>query len=305
MKNRWCYYFFCLILLSGILAACGGGSGGSGNTGISYTGDFLSWTGSDDTSHYFTLVRVNGQTGSVTTIGGFDFFTGLAYGPDGKLYGVSNKLCIINPANGTTSKVGNLISQGTVTPILMTEAAFAPDGRLFVAENASPRRVFTVDLLTGGLTLVGTQDTATIARGIEFSANGTLYVSFADLYTLNPIDGSTVSKLGSTGGVYISNLALGSDEIMFGKDIFPSTHIYSLSLTTGTAEIVTAVTSTGLISLVAERATQFAAASLQNVDIRMATASFTSVESLLSMENEIKKTQLAVKIRSTDLLGTE
>ncbi len=289
------HHFILLLLLSGIFAACGGGSGGSGNTGINYTGDFLSWTGSADASHFFTLVRVNGQTGNVTTIGGFDFFTGLAYGPDGKLYGVSDELRIVNPSDGTTSKIGDLISQGTVTPILMTEAAFAPDGRLFVVENALPRRIFTVDLLTGGLTLVGTLDSTTLARGIEFSADGTLYASFADLYTLNASDVSTTSTLGSTG-VYIETLTFGRGGTLYGADVYPSTQIYSLNLNTGHAAIVTAVTSSGLNSLVAERKSRiFPAATLQNTVVKERAFLFRDVESLLNIENEIKKSYLMSK----------
>ncbi len=276
------------IMLSLALFACHSSSETNNNSDAGFTGNFLAWTGSEDATHYFTLVRVNGQTGSVTTIGGSDFFTGLAYGADGRLYGVSDRLCIINPADGTTSTVGDLISQGTVTPILMTEAAFAPDGTLFVIENASPNRVFTVDLSTGGLTLMGTPDFLAIARAIEFSTNGTLYAAFADLYTLNASNMTTTSTLGSTGA-FIEALTFGSGGILYGSDAFPSTNIYSLNLITGQAGIVTAVTSSALVSLVAERTTTVPSAALfQDKVANRPTASFQDVESLLNMENEIK-----------------
>jgi hypothetical protein len=175
-----------------------------------------------------------------------------------------------------------LVSQGTTTPILMTEAAFAPDGRLFVVESGSPHRVFTVDLSTGGLTLVGTPASATLASGLEFSENGTLYTSFASLYTVNDSDLSTISALGSTGGVYISKLTLGSGGILYGLNVYPSTHIYTLNMNTGQSAIVTAVTSTGLASLVAERTPAvFPAAPMQSTVINER-LSYQDIESLLN-----------------------
>jgi hypothetical protein len=246
----------------------------------------LSWTGSDDPSHYFTLVRVNGQTGTVTTIGGFDFFTGLAYGPDGILYGVSNDLNIINPANGATTKIGDLTYSGST--IIMSEATFSPDGRLFVIENGGDR-VFTVDLTTGELTLVGTINPLIIAMSLEFSSSGTLYTSFVNLYTLNASYMTTISTVGSTGGVYISKLASGSDGILFGKDTYPTTNIYSLNQSTGLATVVTPVSSISLGSFVAEqKTTAYAVPQIQTSVVNGPSSSTQDIESLLTMEKEIR-----------------
>jgi hypothetical protein len=246
----------------------------------------LSWTGSDDPSHYFTLVRVNGQTGTVTTIGGFDFFTGLAYGPDGILYGVSNDLNIINPANGATTKIGDLTYSGST--IIMSEATFSPDGRLFVIENGGDR-VFTVDLTTGELTLVGTINPLIIAMSLEFSSSGTLYTSFVNLYTLNASYMTTISTVGSTGGVYISKLASGSDGILFGKDTYPTTNIYSLNQSTGLATVVTPVSSISLGSFVAEqKTTAYTVPQIQTSVVNGPSSSTQDIESLLTMEKEIR-----------------
>ena len=105
------------------------------------TGSFLAWTGVDSL-YQFTLVRVNGQTGSVTRIGGTDFFPALAYGPNGTLYGISGSLKIVNPVTGATALVGNFSHQGQ--PVLINAATFSPSGTLYVMDNAS-RRVFTVN----------------------------------------------------------------------------------------------------------------------------------------------------------------
>ncbi len=179
-----------LLLSSGMLLACGGGTAQTPG----YTGDFLSWTGSDDVNHFFTLVRVNGKTGDVTTIGGADFFTAMAYAPDGKLYGISDELHIIDPATGSTVMLGTF--QYGASTLLMHGAAFSPLGTLYVADNSFPSRVFTVNLSNAALTYVGTP--TALIWDLEFASNGTLYGAFADLFTLRASDMTTVYTVGST-----------------------------------------------------------------------------------------------------------
>jgi hypothetical protein len=287
MRKGFIGALVCLLLATGLFA-CGGSDNNANSTDKKgdLTGNFLSWTGSSDASHFFTLVRVEGQTGTVTTIGGSGFFTGLAYGPDGKLYGVADALYVINPTNGATTRIGNLMYQGS--QILMKEASFSPDGRLFVLENDGDR-VFTVDLATGDLTLVGTVDATALANGFEFSDTGTLYTSFASLSILDASDVSTVSTLGSTGGVYISKLAFGRGGLLYGMDVFNSTHIYSLDLNSGQATAVTPVSSNGLASLVAERTpsvdpTAFA----QSTPVYRPTAKSQDIEHFLNLEKTLK-----------------
>jgi hypothetical protein len=279
MKKGVVCALFCLLLATGLIA-CGGSDETANST------SFLAWTGSEDTSHFFELVRVDAQTGRVKSIGGFGFYTGLAYGPDGLLYGVGDSLQIINPTNGETTKIGDLMYQGS--KILMKEAAFAPDGRLFVIENKG-NRVFTVELTTGVLTLVGTVQSNIIVSGLEFSATGTLYASFDSLTILNAADMSTITTLGSTEIAYISELTFGGNGILYGMDIFDSTHIYSCDLNTGRASVVTPVSSIGLVSLVAERKTSPPlTAAVQAAPASKPMTSAQDTESLLSMEKAIK-----------------
>jgi hypothetical protein len=222
---------------------------GAATTPTDLTGNFLAWTGSSDASHSMTLVRINKQNGSVTNIGGNDFFTDLEYGPDGTLYGISSDLCIINPDNGTTTTVGEFHYQGEHN-ILMSGGAFSPDGKLYVQINGGDT-VFTVNLSSGALTYVGVP--TAIVGDIEFASNGTLYASFADLCILKPSDMSTISTVG-TIGAYISSLTFGSGGTLYGIDIYPSTKLYSLSLTNGLGTQVTTLGSTGVRAIVAERA---------------------------------------------------
>jgi hypothetical protein len=217
-------------------------------TPVEHEGNFLSWTGSWDTQHYFELVRVNGQNGSVTSIGGNGFFPCLEYSSDGTLYGISNELHVVNPANGATVKIGDFRYNGS-DKLLMAGAAFSPGGTLYVMGNKSDS-TFTVNLANASLTYVGKP--VAIIMDMEFSSTGALYASFSHLFTLNPINMQTVTDIGSTGS-YICALTFGKDGILFGMDNFPSSTLYSLNLGTGHASSLVSLGSGGLISLVAER----------------------------------------------------
>ena len=253
-------------------------------TTAGFTGDFLGWTGSDDASHSFVMVRVDGKTGAVTTIGGTGYYTSLVYGPDGKLYGIGSSLQILNPADGSASKVGDLVYQGG-TPILMADAAFSPNGTLYVLEN-SGGRIFSVDLTNGTLTLIGTS-TSTI-RALVFSSSGTLFGSFADLFTISASDASTITTVG-TLGVYISSLTFGSGGTLFGMDFSPSTNVYSVDRSTGLATSLIKIDSTGLSTLVAEQtATPISTLSLSASTPVSTPSAPQNVDELLKMEAEVK-----------------
>jgi hypothetical protein len=244
--------------------------------GGSFTGNFLAWTDFSDVQHVNRLVRVNGQTGAVTNIGGSDFLPAMAYGPDGTLYGVSDRLVSINPSTGATALVGLFLFQGK--QILMAAATFSPSGTLFVRENDTPARVFTVNLTNGGLTLVGTP-TETLA-GMAFDNAGTLYGSFTTLFTINPATAAGLSTIGKTP-TFISILALGAGGTMYGMDIYPSSRLFALSLSNASATSTMLVGCGCLVSLVAERSSASAAVTgFNRVAVRGLQAPPYSVEAL-------------------------
>lgn len=283
-----------LLILSVLLGSCGHGDSSSVPYYYpGYSGDFLSWTGGSDASHFFTLVRVNGRTGAVANIGGFDYFPAMAYALDGTLYGISRELHKINPADGSTVTVGSL-DYGLETGILMHGAAFSPDGTLYVVENAVGAfdRVFTVNLSNAALTLVGTP-TASI-WDLEFASNGTLYGAFGSLYALNPIDTSTVSIMGNTG-TYLLPLTFDSGGTLFGLDD-QSTKIYSLNLLNGWAAPVIKTGSDGLTSLVVEIPPAIPAGVLFNKAVAShGYSSSKPLENLMSMERAIKSARRMMK----------
>jgi hypothetical protein len=240
-----------LLLLTGVLANCG-----DKNNDLlllpaadGYSGEnFLSWTGFDDPDREFMLVRVDGKTGAITNIGGFNFFTALVYGPDGTLYGISDELHSINPQDGSTTLIGTLLY--SATPVLMTGAAFSPNGTLYVLENSSPNRVFTVNLTNAALTYIGTP--AALIRDFKFAPMGTLYGAFADLFVLDPSDLSTAATVGSMDK-FLSELTFDSTGTLYGMDVYPSTNIYAVDLSTAATTTILPVGSIGLASFVAER----------------------------------------------------
>jgi len=246
-----------LLLISGLLFSCKSESGQQ-TTGYSgQPGDFLSWTGSSDANHSFMLVRVNGKTGAVITVGGTDFFPAMAYAPDGTLYGISDELHVIDPATGSTVKIGTFLDGAS--SILMHGATFSPDGTLYVVENAMPSRVFSVNLSTAALTYIGTP--TALIWDLEFAADGTLYAAYADLFTLNATTMTTLTTKGRMGH-YVNPLTSDSAGTLFGMDIYPSTTISSLSPTTGSSSPIVATGSSGLNSLVVEESSAATSASV-------------------------------------------
>ncbi len=74
---------------------------------------------------------------------------------------------------------------------------------------------FSIDLLTRNMSANYQAAKHFIGQQREFSSDGTLYASFANLYTLNARDMSTIATVGNTGGVYIENLTFGNGEILY------------------------------------------------------------------------------------------
>jgi hypothetical protein len=209
------------------------------SSSANFTGNFLAWTGPSaiNPSYPFELIRINGTTGAITAIGGQDNFNGLGYGLNGDLYGISDHLAIINPATGATSNPVNLTYEGG-SPILMCAASFSPSGTLYVLEDVSPGRIFTVNLTTGALTLVGTAPGA--AETIGFGSGGTLYAGFNELYTLSTSNAAIVKDIGSLGYspfVNVIALSAGAGGTLYAMD-WEGACVYSINPTVPSATVV-------------------------------------------------------------------
>jgi len=244
---------------------------------------FLGWTGSDEGNRGFSfkLVRVS-TAGVPTVVGGDDYLTALLYGPDGTLYGVSNHLVVVDPATGRTSHERDL-TYGALSRILMMEAAFSPSGVLYVAANSGERDVFTVELATGALTPVG--KLPCLARGLEFSPDGTLFAGFAELFSVS-LPSLSCTSAGRLG-LYVSQLSGNRAGQMWGMDIFPSTGIYTVDTGSGIAEKAVSLPITNVSSFVQEsRTAAVATAAFEREARQFGIAPVQSLEELRRMEKE-------------------
>jgi hypothetical protein len=246
-------------------------------------GAFLGWTGSDegDRGFSFKLVRIS-TAGMPTVVGGDDYLTALLYGADGTLYGVSNHLVVVDPATGRTSHERDL-TYGALSRILMMEAAFSPGGVLYVASNSAERDVFTVELATGALTPVG--KLPCLARGLEFSPDGTLFAGFAELFSVS-LPSLSCTSAGRLG-LYVSQLSGNRTGQMWGMDIFPSTGIFAVDTGSAVAEKAVPLQITNVSSFVPESRTAAVASAAFEREVRQfGIAPVQSLEELQRMEKE-------------------
>ncbi len=272
--------FLVIFACSVLMSACTKSNPTTPQSNGGLTGNFLAWTGSEDNAHSFTLVRVNGQTGSVSNIGGDNFFSCLDYSPGGTLYGVSDELDRIDPTSGSSTSIGTF-RYASKTYILADGAAFSPDGKLYILSvGSSEDSVFIVNLSNAALTYVGSP--SAVMMDMEFAGDGTLYGVFAKLFVLDPSDASTRSVIGSTE-TYVGSMTFGTTGKLYGIDIYPSTEIYLLDLNSGYAATKTSLNSKGLVTIVAERAVS--ESHKQNVGDKTASlAPHRSLAQLLALE---------------------
>lgn len=119
---------------------------------------------------------------------------GLAYAPDGTLFGITDNLKAlfrINPQNALGSYVGPLAVSGLASPTtnLDTSLAIAADGRAWMA-SAALKKLWRLDLATGATSPVGdlgVQITGLAARGGELYGAGAR--GQEGLYRIDPASG--------------------------------------------------------------------------------------------------------------------
>ena len=217
----------------------------------------------------------------------------MRYGLNGKLYGISDGLYIINPANGATTKVGDFNYQG-MTLILMCSAAVSPIGSLYVLENAQPARLFAVNLSTAALTLMGTCVESIV--DIDFSPGGTLYGIFAELCILNPSTAIKISTVNSLMAEWVVKMSFGSGGTLYGVNLSDNT-LYSISTTTGSLTPI-ATNAAGLIGFLGAFVAEHSASvypEIQPYDLERALATPTpgrTVQDLLQLKERINAVRL-------------
>jgi hypothetical protein len=207
------------------------------------------------------LYDVNVATGAATnprSVGtGADSLTGIAFSPNGTLYGLTsfvgspaNSLVSIDPVTGASTAIG-------FTGLAVSEGdlAFDPTSGLLYGIQSVPgndRELFTINVATGAGTVIGTLGTLIEDdfSAMTFAADGTLYMlgsgvppGAARLLTVNKATAATISSVSLS-------LDLG---FAAGMDFHPATgalYVADGGLNDGTDSLYTLNPATGALTLI-------------------------------------------------------
>ena len=170
------------------------------------------------------LMILNPATGEVEEVIGSIGYTctGLAFSPDGSLYGVTGNndplcgwcLIRIDTLTGTGELVGNM--EG-----LMDDISFSPQGVLYGWYKGSGSVVW-INQTTTFAYPVGLSDLTTFGNGLAFAPDGVLYLAgdgdTGNLYTISPENSHvlTTTPLHGADGWGIGGLAVDKDGTIYG-----------------------------------------------------------------------------------------
>jgi uncharacterized repeat protein (TIGR01451 family) len=206
---------------------------------------------SSTTSRIHTLNQATGAYTQVGTVTNSILSAANAVQPStGKMFYVSRsgaiKTYVWDPSNNTNTTLSGsfTIPTGEVT----IRAAFAPNGKLYVATNAGA--IYEVNPTNGSQlgSVITLRDSANQALSLNgngdmaFDGNGVLYLfNDANLYTVD-LSSQTAYLLSTTPGATFNSLAFGSNAKLFGYNS-ASNMVFSINTNTG---VVTTVGSPSL-----------------------------------------------------------
>jgi hypothetical protein len=180
------------------------------------------------------------STGTYTNIGTTSVqLNGLAFAPDGTLYGMGNNNTLYTVNRGTA----NLTQVGATGSYFgMVNLAARSDGALFASDaftNGPSGYIYSVNPATGSATIIGQSGLSggfAATGGLAFGPGSTLYMQyglFATDYSLYTVNQSTAvaSKVGTSG--VKSGALVFSGGTAYAFDFFGE--IYTINTTTGVA----------------------------------------------------------------------
>jgi hypothetical protein len=239
-------------------------------------------TSSGGPGELFTLNPANGlkvqDVGPTTDSTAQNYpITGLAFAPDGTLYGSTGnaggsaswaRLVKINPATAQVTVIGLFNAgpvNGTGAPATMSDLAFAPSGKLYGVASIGGPNVYSIDVLTGQATLVGSNGTltSTTGGGLAINSAGTFYgtPTATRFGTYDPVTGA-YTNIGTTtppaGGSFAALAFNGSTLFAMnsGTGSPPPSHLATIDLASG------ATTDLGLSDVTALDAIAFSPAAV-------------------------------------------
>ncbi len=135
------------------------------------------------------------------------------------------------PAGTPFTLIGALVAPG-----FLSSGCFGPTGILYFTDT-STSELYTVNLGTGAITLVGSTGAALNGITYDWSTETFFAVSSTDLYTVNVSTGTTtlVGFLGSAG--FFIDIAASCDGLLYGYDLSDD-NFYSIDPATGAATII-------------------------------------------------------------------
>ncbi len=176
------------------------------------------------------LMILDPATGEVLeVIGSIGFScTGLAFAPDGTLYGSTGAAEMANPKSliriNTVTGAGTLIgSLGPEVDDAAADITFSPQGVLYGWNESVLDDLITINQTTGVASPpLGDSGLSTYGSGLAFAPNGTLYFAGeganGPLHTINPATGLVTSSVTMSGAndLGIGSLAVNNAGVLFG-----------------------------------------------------------------------------------------
>ena len=153
--------------------------------------------------------------------------TGLAFAPDGTLYGVTTckdpncPRCLIriDTETGAGTVIGDM---GNDADDNVADISFSPAGVLYGWAEPSYDDLVTIDTTTGTATLVGDSNLSTFGSGLAFAPDGTLYLAGdgdnGNFYTIDPTTGLPTGSVTLDGmqDYSIGGLAVNESGTIYG-----------------------------------------------------------------------------------------
>lgn len=192
----------------------------------------LAGTGSDGPNQFGLVELQTNPAREVPIISNRNYyFPALDMAPDGRLYGASSSLYLIDPTTGKVTKIGAIRTSGNVS-ITPNSIAFSPEGILYATDydsDTSTDYLYTIDTTTAIARRIG-PITAGYVWGIDFAPDGRLYGAFSSLYVLDRNTGRILSEIGQlavTG--WLVDIDFASDGFIYGLDNFDQALLYRIN----------------------------------------------------------------------------
>jgi len=184
------------------------------------------------------LYTLSADTGLATLVGGTGTFTiGLAFSPNGNLYGAGSSLVSINPETGFATIVGAL-------PELIVSITFDAQGGLWGLGNGT-NTLWKINPSTGqfigGAFMSG--PAAAGVRSISFDSQGNLFgINSGRLFNINPTTFTSTLVSNLTPCCSANGLAFSPDGQLFTSALYPeSPSVSTLSLVNLQTGVLTAI----------------------------------------------------------------